>query len=261
MRVRSYQQYRFFTVFIAACLFSVLLSGVVNAATEDALWNKANTFYTQKQYDSAAVYYDLLLKKYPDHAVLQYNMGNTCYRLNKVGEAILHYEKAAFLDPGNKMVEDNLQLAKARVQNPLPEVPPIFFVKWWNGLLHIFSSNTWAVLTLLVFLGVLALIYYSRVKKEQFAHSGRWLSLGIAGLLIFACMTYFSYDAASNSRKAVVLQGAATLVDAPRPSGKVLNNLPEGTVIEVFGEDGSYFNVKLPNGREGWVAAQVVEKV
>lgn len=252
------------TTFLSWCLCNILslFAGTLHAADNTtARWNKANAFYTAKQYDSAALYYEELLKTYPENAGLQYNMGNACFRLNKTGAAILHYEKAAHLDPDNGEIKDNLLLAKSRIQNPLPEATPIFFVKWWDGLLRLFGPNTWAVIAFAVFAAILVLIYFARVRKERFLHSGRWLSLGIVSLLICICMAYFSYDAATNSGKAVVLQDAAGFRDAPGNTGKVLGNLPEGTVIQVYSEEGDFINVKLPNGREGWVAANAVGKV
>lgn len=246
---------------LALLLPAAIPAGAGNKTADEALWQKANILYAQRQYDSAAACYEALLQGHPRDARLQYNTGNAYYRLNKVGAAILHYEKAAFLDPGNPLVKDNLLLAKGRVQNPLPETQPIFFVTWWKHLLQAFSSDVWAVLSLLVFLAIMVLVYLARVRKERFAHSGRWLSLGIVSLLICGCMTWFTNDAAGNSRKAVVLQTGANLVDAPRMTGKTLGSLPEGTVVEINQEDGRFMNVKLPNGREGWIAASAVEKV
>lgn len=247
-------------------LFTLLMgfflsSGVHASAGEDALWNKANHFYTQKQYDSAELYYTQLLRKYPENVSLQYNMGNTSFRLNKVGAAVLHYQKAALLEPGNKEIRDNLLLAKGRILNPLPEASPIFFVRWWYTFLQLLSANTWAIFAIIVFLSVLALVWYARIKKERFIHAGRWLSLSIVCLIICGCMAWFTYQATTESGLAVVLDPTANLVDSPKSAAKVLGNLPEGTVIEVYSEDGHFMNVKLPNGREGWILSSAVGRV
>jgi tetratricopeptide (TPR) repeat protein len=254
LNIRSY--------IIALCLICFLVpSGICAASTDDIIWKKANSFYTQKQYDSAEYYYSTLLKKYPENAMIRYNMGNVSFRLNKVGAAVLHYQKAALLDPGNKEIHDNLLLAKGRILNPLPEATPIFFVRWWNGLLQLLNTDTWAVITFIVFLVVLGLVWYARVKKEQFTHAGRWLSLSVVCMIICACMTWFTHEYFANSDMAVVLEPSANLLEAPRASGKVLGALPEGTVIEVYTEQGNFMNVKLSNGREGWVLSSSVEKV
>ncbi len=225
------------------------------------LWNKANAFYSHKQYDSALVYYNALLRDAPGNAFLHYNLGNTHYRLNNVGLSVLHYEKSLHFDPDNQQVRDNLKLAKARIQNPLPEITPIFFVRWWDNLLLLFSPNAWAWFTLLVFIVILATIYYRVTLKDKFTNSGRWLSAAIIVFILSSLMTWFTFDLADDSGKAVVLDPSATLVETPQLSGKVMNNIPEGTLLEVYGQQGSFLNVKLPNGRMGWVQSNLVAKV
>lgn len=250
-----------YKLFSCLLFFVVAHSQIITAADNDAAWKKANGFYTAKQYDSAAVYYEQLLKGEETNVLLHYNLGNTYYRLNKIGPAILHYEKTVHLDPDNSNAKDNLVLAKARVQNPVPEVAPIFFVTWWQNFLHVFSPDAWAWISVVVFLAVLTLIYFARTRKENFAHAGRWLSLAIVACLLCGCMTYFTYDAALYSRKAVVLQPSAALLEMPKNASKVLTNLPEGTVLEIYMEEGAFLNVRLPNGRVGWLPLTAVAKV
>lgn len=247
----------------AAMILLCFLHNITYAATTEnkSLWQTANALYAHKQYDSAAVYYEKLLSGGVNNADVHYNLGNAYYRLNKVGGAILHYEKALHLDPHSKQASDNLALAKGRVLNPLPEFPPIFFIRWWNGLVQSLSPDVWAWLSLLAFCAVLAVIYFARVRKEQFSHSGRWLSVSVVTLLVCGCMAFFTYDARQHSGKAVVMQAGISFFEGPQSNSKVLGTLPEGTVVQINQEEGNYYNVKLPNGREGWIAAQDLSKV
>lgn len=238
-------------------MFALLLVGTaVFAADNDAvLWKNANRLYTQKKYDSAAGIYELLLKTNEKNAQLHYNTGNAYYRLNKIGLAVLHYEKAAHLEPGNKEINDNLVLAKSKVQDNMQETNPIFFVAWWNALNHAVSVNTWAILTLIVFLAVLSLIYFARTKKENFSNAGRWISLNVVMLLLCGSMTWISYNEFAHPGKAVVISTNAVFLQSPQSSGKIIGSLPEGLVIEVLGKQGGFYNVQLQNGKSGWIAA------
>lgn len=226
--------------------------------TENEMWNKANQFYTQKKYDSAVANYELLLKTNNSNAMLHYNIGNAYYRMNKMGLAILHYEKAAHSNSGNKEIHTNLQLAKSRVQDNMTESNPIFFVTWWNALNHTVSANVWAVLALLMFLTVLVLIYFARTKKEHFANSGRWVSLGIVCLLITGSMTWISYDEYAHPNKAVVINTGGVFLQSPQANGKIIGNLPEGLVIEILDHKGDFYKVELQNGKSGWIAADAL---
>lgn len=247
------------TVALLLLLHNTLLA--TPAQNSNTLWKTANNLYAQKQYDSAAACYEQLLAKNGADLWVHYNLGNTYYRLNKVGAAILHYEKAQHLDRHNKQIADNLKLAKGRVLNPLPEFPPIFFIRWWNSFVDAFSPDVWAWLCFFAFSGVLTVIYFARTRKEGFSHSGRWLSVAVVSLLVCGCMTYFSYDARQDSGKAVVMQAGIGFLDSPQANGKVLGTLPEGTVLQINREEGDFYNVKLPNGREGWIATDHLKKV
>ena len=250
-------------IIAAATILLLLQHTAMAGVTEDknTLWKTANAQYAQKQYDGAAATYEQLLASGSNNIWVHYNLANAYYRLNKVGPAILHYEKALQLDPHNKLVQDNLRLAKGRVLNPLAEFPPIFFIRWWDNLVHAFSPDVWAWLSFIVFTGILAVIYFARLRKEQFSHSGRWLSVGVTGLLICGCMAFFTYQARQDSGKAVVMQTGINFLESPQQNGKILGTLPEGTVLQVSQEQNDFYNVKLPNGREGWVAASDLKKV
>jgi len=58
-----------------------------------------------------------------------------------------------------------------------------------------------------------------------------------------------------------VLQAGTSLTEEPRANGKILGTLPEGTVMEVYEIKDDFMNVKLSNGREGWIPATAAGKV
>ena len=100
------------------------------ASSANEWWQKGNKFYAQKQYDSAAYYYEKLAVQKPKDAVLYYNLGNSYYKLNDIGLAVLNYERALHLDPGYKDAEDNLILTQSRIANRIQGSEDIFFVRW-----------------------------------------------------------------------------------------------------------------------------------
>jgi tetratricopeptide (TPR) repeat protein len=245
-------------------LFS-LLSGVPAKATtlhaDSARWQLANQLYHTKNYDSALQVYHALLTRHHNNAQLHYNLGNTYYRLNQVGKSILHYEKSLHLNGNNKQAKDNLQLAKNRIQSPIQDITPIFFVRWWDHLVAAVSPNTWALVLLLTFISLLALIYFGRAHRKLIPHPGRWISFNVVVFAFLSIMTWVSYLSAVDSGRAVVIVPGGAFLDAPKANGKVVGSLPEGTVIRVYTEENNFIQAKLPNGRMGWVALTTIEKV
>ena len=60
---------------------ALLLSALhcLAAGNYPSLWQKGNSFYEQKQYDSAAVYFEQIAAVKPQNAEIYYNLGNTYY--------------------------------------------------------------------------------------------------------------------------------------------------------------------------------------
>ena len=54
---------------------------------------------------------------------LEYNLGNAHYKLDNVGEAILHYERAKMIDPLNDDLRANMLLADLRAIDKIEELP------------------------------------------------------------------------------------------------------------------------------------------
>ena len=111
-------------------LFTLLILSWLNGFADvpyNAWWQKANRFYQEKNYDSAAAYYTKLAKLNPENPEIFYNLGNTYYRLNKIGFAVLNYEKALKLKPDYRQAQDNLELTQSRISNRIQQSPPTFF--------------------------------------------------------------------------------------------------------------------------------------
>lgn len=253
--------YRFPSLCIAI-LYVLLLLPEMNAYCADQtslLWQKANGYYQRKQYDSAIACYQQVAATGKVNANLFYNTGNSYYRLSRIGPAVLYYEKALRLDPENKTIADNLLLAKKRIDNPVAEISPVFFERWWHGLLYAINANGWAAILLLLFCATAILVSFSIAGKIRYP--GRWVTFSSALLLIAGVITFSSYRNATNSGKAVVMIANISLLDTPKPGAKISSNVPEGTTVKLVQESGAYANVELPNGRRGWVNSNTIEKI
>lgn len=242
------------------CFLLVLLSFGAHAdSSYDAWWQKANTLYQQKQYDSAAVYFEKLAALKPEEAVVYYNLGNTYYRLNRIGPAVLNYERALQLDPSDKKAKDNLSLAQSRISNRIQASPDIFFVQWWKWLVQGSKESTWAVLAILLFLGIIGLMLARRLGKLQ-AVPPQVTGIMWGVWLVLLLLSFFSAQHKADSKKAVVMQNDAPLLADPRQT-KSQSLIPEGTTVKWKGEISGWVEVSLPDGRTGWMQQNLLAKI
>ena len=226
------------------------------AATVNAAWQKANTLYTQKEYDSAAFYYERAAAV-QQNATIYYNLGNVYYRLNNIPNAVLYYEKALRIKPDYKEAKDNLLVTQSRIKNRIQAMPDIFFVVWWHSLTAGSMAATWAIISLLLFLLIIVLLIARHFNKN--------IPVQLTGIMSFIWVVFlvFSFTAALHSTmhdSAVVMQNDAPLMNNEQ-KGKPLGLVPEGTKVQIKEEHTSWAEIQLPDGRVGWVQQAVLNKI
>ena len=138
---------------VVAVLFAALCCTPVGAKDRAyaAVWDSANTAYIGADYEAAIKNYEQLLDSGYESARLYFNLGNAYFKKGMNGRAILNYNKALKLAPGNDDIRYNLSLANAYVQDKIEEVPVFFLKRWLIDLGNRLSGNTWAVLSLVFF--------------------------------------------------------------------------------------------------------------
>ena len=196
-------------------------------------WDEGNRFYKQKQYDSAAIYFEKIAALKPQDAEVYYNLGNTYYRLNEIGPAVLNYERALKIAPNHKQATDNLMLTENRIAGRIPVVREIFFVRWWNAITPSTSVTLWAVISLVFFLALITMGVLKVMGKVQMEGYRVYLLLGS----IWIVSLILSFSAASHKldNTAVIMQNGTNLMSSTK-QGKSIGVIPEGTKVEIIEE-------------------------
>ena len=107
---------------IAAALFLVV-SQIAFASESDDLMKQGNQFYQDRQYEKAIDTYQKIITMGYVGTSLYYNLGNSYYRDGKIGYAILYYEKALELSPGDDDVIHNLAIANLKTVDKIDTLP------------------------------------------------------------------------------------------------------------------------------------------
>ena len=111
---------------------------------EDATKSEGDSAYIRNDFASAIQIYESLLRK-GDAADVYYNLGNSYYKVNEIAKAILNYERALLLQPGNGDIRANLEIARGKTVDKVEAVPEVFFVTWTKALINSMSVDAWAV--------------------------------------------------------------------------------------------------------------------
>jgi hypothetical protein len=229
----------------------------------DSLYLIANTLYQQGQFEPALEKYNSVILSGKESADLYYNMGNAAYRSNSIGHAILYYEKALKLEPTHDDAVHNLDFVSRYRLDTFEEVPVLFLGAGITGFVQLFPEQTWSILALIFFIIILVglLIYlFSRhltMKKLGFIS-------GLAALVLFVITLSSSISRhrdIANPDSGIILAPSVVVRSSPSESGTELFILHEGSKIKVNEEVSGWQNIRLIDGREGWIIADDFESI
>lgn len=217
-----------------------------------ALWQSGNSAYQQKQFDIAVQKYEQALVFAPQSASIHYNLGNAYFRQNKLGSAMLHFQKSLFLDPNNQNIKDNITLVNTRIPNGIKTIPDIFFIRWWHTLTSGTTSNRWALSSLLLFwIYIVFLWQHIKAQKHNYIPKAAWRITPIVNVLFIALASLAAYNKNNNRLAVVMEQNAACTINPNVYQGQSL--IPEGTTVQVGAQKAHWIYVTLPNHKEGWM--------
>ena len=113
---------------------------------------KAEVAYTKEDYGKAIELYEGLLKTHGESAEIYYNLGNAYYKENKIAPAILNYERALLLDPGDGDIRFNLQLARQKSVDKIEPVGDFFLHRWFDKVQNMGAADSWAQIGIVCFI-------------------------------------------------------------------------------------------------------------
>lgn len=237
------------------CIFMIQTPARSQNSTMEELFAKANEIYNQGQYDSALQLYEGILEKDMVSAAVFYNMGNACYKLKNIPKAILYYEKALKLEPNDKDIIKNLEIANSRIVDKIEPLPELFINAWWRSFQNLFNADTWALASLVLFGCLLVLIFIFITSKRK---SLRKISffVGIFFILLSICSITIAAQKYSDGKKnteAIIFTPTITVKSAPGASSVDLFVLHEGAKVSVLDNAGGWNKIKIANGSIGWL--------
>ena len=239
---------------------SLLIFQTSVTASPDSLYLKANELYKSAEYENAIDLYHQIDTLGYVSSDLYYNTGNAYFRSNKLGKARLYYEKALKLNPSDEDIQNNLRFTETFLTDRFDDVPVLFFVRWYQELESLFNSNDWAKLSILIFLlSLTGFLLYVFVHNNLLRRSGFYI--GIIAIFIAVLSLFFSIQQNREANAAIIMNSSVNVKSAPRNSGKDLFILHEGAKVWVNGDLDNWKEIRISDGRKGWVPAGSIELI
>lgn len=196
-----------------------------------------------------------------ESAEIYYNLGNAYFRNGQTAKAILNYERALLLNPGDNDIRHNLRFARTRIEDKIDTSERFFLTNGVNNFKNLFNSNTWATMAVvffIVFLSCIAAFLFVRrlwIRKTAF-----YAGIVIFVVVIVANVFAFSQkDDRINRNTAIVMAASASIMTSPDTNSQELFRLHEGTKVKLNKTDGNWIEIEIANGSVGWTSKENIE--
>lgn len=241
------------------CVLMVFVSLSASAITKE----NADAEYKRGNYQQAIKDYTELLKQ-GVNADLYYNLGNAYYRTDNVTQAILAYERALMLSPGDDDIRFNLQFATSKTIDKITPESKMFFVTWYQSLVNFTSVDNWAVMAIasivLVLLLVLMFLFGPNVMLRKIGFYG-----GCLFFVLFVFCNFFAYQQKYNLQNrtaAIVIAPSVTVKKTPANGSSDVFVIHEGTKVDITDKGlKDWRGIRLADGREGWLQTRQIEEI
>ena len=236
-------------------LFSWNLYALPSREFSEKLFTQGNSEYQKGNYESAERYYGQILDSGFDSGPLYYNLGNTCFKQKRLGDAIYYWEKAQHKLPSDRDVQENLELANLLIVDRIEVSENPWPLRILAGITGFFTARQeiWIVLPLFIAANILFALYLLATNPR---HSFRAL-MGCIGFgllfLVFACSLSWKIYEQDYRQNAVVVEQKVDVRSGPGSENIAVFTIHEGITVRVHGSNNGWYQISLPNGWSGWL--------
>ena len=225
--------------------------------------NNADTEYQKGNYQQAIRDYEEILKN-GESAEIYFNLGNAYYRTDNITKAVLNYERARLLSPGDDDINFNLQFARSKTIDKITPQSEMFFVTWYKSLVNFTSVDNWAKTGILCIVMALLLVLLYLFGPQLMLRKVGFFS-GLAFFVIFLLSNLFAFQqkqALDNRTGAIIISPSVNIKKTPAKNSADQFVLHEGTRVDIIDKGMTDWRcIRVGDGREGWIETKAIEEI
>jgi hypothetical protein len=247
---------------LAFYALALLVPGAASVQVE--FYQEGNRLYQEGDFEGALSSYLRVVEAGLESGEVYYNIGNTYFKTGDLARAILHYERARRLLPGDEDVRANLALARSLTADEIEPLPRFWVLdawSWWVGLLP--GSLLLVLVALAYVAGMAGVIVLVMKRGTPTALWGGRMALGAGGVLLVLGLNLAIRELGlGQSEEAVIMVPQVEVLSAPVDDETLtIFTVHEGTKVRVDRRAEAWAEVVLEDGKVGWVRVEVLETI
>jgi len=223
----------------------------------EEIYIKANQAYKDGLYEDAAASYLDIMDAGGFDAHIEYNLGNTYYRMDRIGLAILHYERSKIHMPRDADLDFNLRYVLDKRMDDIEETEGfVSMTFFWLKSLSL-AELYWG------FVGVnlvLFLVLFIRLFiKSEWSYYVLLVIIPIWSVMALSCGIK-QYQAFHDDR-AVIIEEEVNVLAGPDDDDTLLFKLHEGSIVHEERVEDGWALIGFSNDKRGWVPSGDLERI
>ncbi len=251
---------RFALLIITIILFSFRLPAESNMLP---YLDSARIAYTNNDFEASARLYIRIVEHGYESPQIYYNIGNCYYKQMQIPKAVLWYQRALKLDPSFDDAQYNLKMAQELIVDKIEIIAPPFYKRWYKNLFLMMPPNAWAYLTgglfvLSILIMFLFFITFNYTLKKILIPSG---IIALIFSIISLAVANSAYKFAIKRTIGVIMTPSVTVQSTPHTEGTKLFTIHEGLSVNISTYVDGWYEIRLDDGRLGWIQDKDIEEV
>ena len=221
------------------------------------IFNNANNFYQQKEYNKSILLYKLLINKGITNADIYYNLANSYYKNKQFAEALVNYKNAEILAPRNADIKANIKFIIDQYTNNDEAIKPTYqTILFWYHYLNLEELIKLTIITSLLVCSIgVIYIFYKHVLTSSLFY------IGIIILITLFLSTFIKIYKNYNYSEGIITKNSGLLKSGNNESFSTLGNLVLGDEVKILEKKGNWYKIKLNNDKKGWANKHYVSLI
>ena len=225
----------------------------------DENFYKANNYYNNSKYLESINIYESILAEGWESSNLYYNLGNSYFRQNQIGQSIWAYNKALKMDPRNEDLIKNLSIAEAKIKDRIILPDEFYFVKVYGNFKSRYTLKEWLLAG-----GIIVLFTVVSFLISEFHIFNNLKIVRVVKILILLTVTihivildkFFDDD---DDKFGIIIDNQVKAYSGPfYGDNSILFNINEGTEVMIKQYQKNWTEIILLDGKSAWITSNKI---
>ena len=225
----------------------------------DENFYKANNYYNNSKYLESINIYESILAAGWESSNLYYNLGNSYFRQNQIGQSIWAYNKALKMDPRNEDLIKNLSIAEAKIKDRIILPDEFYFVKVYGNFKSRYTLKEWLLAG-----GIIVLFTVVSFLISEFQILNNWKIVRVVKILMLLTVmihlvTLDKFFDDNDNKLGIIIDNQVKAYSGPfYGDNSVLFNINEGAEAMIKQNQKNWTEIILLDGKRGWITSNKI---